>query len=65
MKDKVQKILDEAYRLICNRLGEEKINYDSNTDCTVFWDDTDNKHTYCISLNMDECPEYYDYYDGE
>lgn len=59
MKDKVQKILDEAYRFICNRLEEEGIKHDSQTtdDC-IFFDDTTERKTYAINLVVNECAEY-------
>lgn len=59
MKDKIQKIIDKAYALIITEMEKNEIKVDSQTtdDC-IFFNDTEQKKTFCIHVGITECDEY-------
>lgn len=54
----VDNIIYEAYRMICNKLEENGIKYDSYGDDCIFYDDESIKKTFAINIYQHECPEY-------
>ena len=58
-EDRVKAICDKAYAFIVGELVKEGIKADSHTtdDC-IFFNDTEQKKTFCIHIGITECAEY-------
>ena len=58
-EEKVQKIVDKAYAFVVNELAKEGIKAESQTtdDC-IFFDDNEQKKSFCVHISVNECAEY-------
>lgn len=58
-EDKVKAICDKAYAFIVGELAKDGIKADSqSSDDCIWFDDTEQKKTFCINLAVNECDEY-------
>ena len=60
--DKVYDIIHKAQLMIVDEMEKAGIKFDSQSieDCIFFFfDDTEQKKSFCITISMEECAEYY------
>lgn len=57
MEEKAFEIVRKAQLMIVDEMEKAGIKFDNNEDC-IFFDDTEQKKTFCIHISMEECAEY-------
>lgn len=58
IQKQVEEIVAEARNLILKRLEEKGIHHDSNTMDAIHFDDSNERKSFYIELNIYECDEY-------